>query len=413
MKNVLLIAYFYPPLSGAGAVRPAEFSRYLPLYGWRTQVLTVMNDVDYPRDQSLWSVIPADQRICRAYRLPVFTILKRLARGALRSQTLLYSFLDPQYDWVPAAIALGKRMLRTERFDAILASAPPYSALRVARALREFSGLPAVADIRDPFTANELAVFPTRFHRSFYRIYERRLLANMDHILIASARYFSDIRDAVGLRSVPITHVPNGYDPEEFEGTEVSPPTERFVLGYIGSIYGPLSPLPFFRAVRGALDKQPLLAEYLRMRFVGRMDKTAVLRSARATGVEDFVEVLGFRPHVEAVQLTKSCHALVTFGGMVSKSIPAKVYEYAAAGRMTISFEKPGMLSGFMSNNGLGWDIDGDDPTQGADIILSLFTKFISGEPLPSPAKANRIRFSRRELAGKVAQVLDSVCRDD
>jgi hypothetical protein len=53
MKELLMIAYFYPPLGGVGPLRPLKFSRYLHEHGWNTTVLSVSNDMDTP-EMKLW-----------------------------------------------------------------------------------------------------------------------------------------------------------------------------------------------------------------------------------------------------------------------------------------------------------------------------------------------------------------------
>ncbi len=71
MKRVLMIAYYYPPLGGAGAVRPLQFSKFLPEYGWNVTILTTEADRQYMHDPSLISAIPKHQRVVRSKRLPI------------------------------------------------------------------------------------------------------------------------------------------------------------------------------------------------------------------------------------------------------------------------------------------------------------------------------------------------------
>ena len=34
MKNILMIATYFPPMAGIGTVRITKFVKYLPIYGW-------------------------------------------------------------------------------------------------------------------------------------------------------------------------------------------------------------------------------------------------------------------------------------------------------------------------------------------------------------------------------------------
>ncbi len=41
MRNLLVVAYYFPPCGGGGVVRVKSFVRYLRDNGWRPLVLTV------------------------------------------------------------------------------------------------------------------------------------------------------------------------------------------------------------------------------------------------------------------------------------------------------------------------------------------------------------------------------------
>src|SRR5581483_9788229 len=42
-RRVLLVAYQFPPVGGAGVQRVTKFVKYLPRHGWDVSVLTVAN----------------------------------------------------------------------------------------------------------------------------------------------------------------------------------------------------------------------------------------------------------------------------------------------------------------------------------------------------------------------------------
>ncbi len=49
MKKVLMIAYYFPPLGGAGVQRTIRFIKYLSKFGWVPTVITVKNNKYYPK----------------------------------------------------------------------------------------------------------------------------------------------------------------------------------------------------------------------------------------------------------------------------------------------------------------------------------------------------------------------------
>jgi hypothetical protein len=61
MKSVLFLSYYFPPIGGAGAQRPAAFARHLPQLGWAPVVITGPGPTPNrwtPRDDSLVARLP-------------------------------------------------------------------------------------------------------------------------------------------------------------------------------------------------------------------------------------------------------------------------------------------------------------------------------------------------------------------
>ena len=44
LPGVLMIAYYFPPMGGAGVQRTLKFVKYLPEFGWQPHVLTVRDN---------------------------------------------------------------------------------------------------------------------------------------------------------------------------------------------------------------------------------------------------------------------------------------------------------------------------------------------------------------------------------
>ena len=389
-------------------MRPLQFSKYLREYGWNVSVLSVSNDLSYARDESLMKSIPEGQHVWRAYRFPVFDTIHKLAKNGLRKYPLAYSFLDAQFDWVPDAIRVGKRILSHNDFDAILATVPPYSGVRVARSLSEFSGLPTVVDLRDPFTINVIN-WPTPFHKKFYEIYWRTMLSDVDRAIVLADYVGNDLVKSLRLGHLKPVLIPNGYDPADFPPVSAPPSSRLLRFGYVGSLYGHMSARPLFESLRIALEERPDMRRDLEIVFMGGMNRNALLSDAKRLGVKDIVRVLGYRPHSEAVQLMSECHVLLLFTGMVYQSASGKIFEYAASGRPVLSFGVKDYTKSFIQQNGFGYSVDGSKPEEGARVILDLHRLWSSTHAIPGPSPANYERYSRQKLAGKLASLLDEM----
>ncbi|MHA1948563.1 MAG: glycosyltransferase [Candidatus Thorarchaeota archaeon] len=390
MKDLLMIAYYYPPLGGIGSQRPLYFSRYLPRNDWNANILTIANDYNYPRDKTLLKLIPDKQRIYRAYRMPIFKTFSYLARKNLRQYPLLYSFLDPYFDWVPSATRIGLKALKTTNYSAIYATAPPYSSLRVAVKLKAQMKLPIVADLRDPFTDNKFITWPSTLHKNEY----------MKRQVMARTGYSED----------DVIVIPNGYDDDKLSKIQASPPKDRFVLGYVGSIYGELNPRSIFRAVKFAVRERPEMIEKMKIEFMGQMNEKHIEYEAKREGIESLVRFHGNRPHEDALSLMKSCHVLLLIGGMaIQEAVPAKLFEYASTGQPVLSFSKPGMLEDFIIREKFGFSVDGDEPHKGGRLIVTMFDEFVRTGVVKGNKYSHPTKFTRENLTPKLARVLDTL----
>ena len=318
-----MIAYHYPPHGGIGVLRALHFSRYLSEFGWNTTVVSVSNDPNYLHDKSLLKLIPKEQTVVRAYRLPIFQTISKLAKKGLRKYPLVYSFLDPYFDWVPGATRAALRLANDIKFDAILATAPPFSAIRVARNLKKILKIPVVADLRDPYTLNVLS-WPSILHKQFYTDYWRKLLNSVDRTLVIADFVKDHIEDNLGLRHLNPAVIPNGYNPEDFPNSIAKPTNDKFTLGYTGSFWGLLSPESLFQSLKIAFQLRPEMKDNLQVTFMGTMDETFVRRLATRYGVSNVVEILGYRAHNDAISFMKQCDVLLLFTGMVYQSPSGK-----------------------------------------------------------------------------------------
>src|SRR6478672_7261798 len=162
-RRVLLIAYQFPPVGGAGVQRVTKFVKYLPHWGWQTSVLTVANPSVPLLDNSLSADIPPETIVRRArtwepsyafkasvsggagnhqgkIRLALKTALRRL--GTLLLQP------DPNILWMPEALQTGNRLLSQIPHGVIVASGPPFSSFLVGAQLSRKNRLPLVLDYR-------------------------------------------------------------------------------------------------------------------------------------------------------------------------------------------------------------------------------------------------------------------------
>ena len=81
MKELLVVAYSFPPCSVTGTFRTLAFVKYLEPAGWRSTVLSAENPIDPERDERLLSQIPASTRVVRTRDQDLLAWLQRRTRA--------------------------------------------------------------------------------------------------------------------------------------------------------------------------------------------------------------------------------------------------------------------------------------------------------------------------------------------
>lgn len=322
-KRLLVVANPFPPMASAGTTRVVRFLRHLPARGWEPVVLAA-------RAKGPATVPPA----VRVERAPV-PVPAPLLRGGRRSaRTNRWLFVPDVYGpWVPGAVALGRRLLGGERFDAIFSSSPRPSAHVVAALLARHGDVPWLADYRDPWTTYQFRRDPTPAHREAQRRLEAWCL---DAAAAVSAVNRPILDDLLSRHTVlrGRTHVlPNGFD--------VSEPVEQADLGagfwfvHTGRLYGREEQTAAFLA---ALATLPCDVGAL---FVG-VDEGRVRPAADRLGLGARVRVEPLVPHAQALGLQRAASALLLVNGRRPEAMSSKVFEYLQAGRPVFAISPEG-----------------------------------------------------------------------
>jgi glycosyltransferase involved in cell wall biosynthesis len=405
MRHVLLVAYYFPPLGGAGSLRVSGFATHLPEYGWEPTVLAPRNGA-YHRDPSLR--FPED-RVIRSASFELSRIGKRLLRvggddirparvagwrSALRNgaRQFLY-YPDAQIGWFPAAWQRGREALRRTSFDSIFSSSPPVTAHLIARRLHREMSIPWVADFRDPWS--EFLPPGSLVRRRAARL-ERSVAQTASEVVMTSPSY-ARWHAAKWNRSVTV--ITNGHDGEH-PRCVASP--SRFTLAYLGSYYPSTQDLTgVWAAIRRlAAAGSPGVDSLL---FIG--DLPPALRAELANhGLDGLVEVAGFLPHAEAIARLRASSALLVAGprsaeGVLRGQITAKLFEYLATERPIVYVGDPASDAAELLRRYPGCYVSAADDVDG--IVKALIRSNAEQEP------RNVDDLSRRKLTARLADLLE------
>src|SRR5262245_34952711 len=162
MRRLLVLCYFYPPLAGGGVHRVLGFTRHLPRHGWECTVVCADRGDYWVEDESLLARVPRDTEVIRVRGGSALSAWLGLVRGVggrrstrtfagLRKLSDWWLMPDSYAGWSARAAAVAERRARAGGFHAMLSSSPPDSVHLAGRAVHRRTGLPWVADFRDPW----------------------------------------------------------------------------------------------------------------------------------------------------------------------------------------------------------------------------------------------------------------------
>ena len=171
MRRVLMVSFQFPPMAGSSGVQRAlRFAQQLPALGWSPSVLTAHPRAHAHTGDDLLEEIPPELPVRRAFALDA---ARHLSIGGRYPGFLARP--DRWHSWLLGAVPAGLRLIRQTRPDAIWSTYPIPTAHLVGYWLSRLSGLPWVADFRDPMAHDGYPADPVLW-RSFAAV-ERKVFA--------------------------------------------------------------------------------------------------------------------------------------------------------------------------------------------------------------------------------------------
>lgn len=421
MQKVLIVVDCFPATGGS---RIDKFVKFLPEFRIEPVVLSAkelnsphaqeLKQRFYPRDLKCYHAAP----IARSYFTHRF-----LKRGPQASDYKLLSLLSfpercllvPDYmvTWIPLGIRLAKRVVQSENISAVLTTSPFESAHLIGRSLKKNLGLRWVADFRDLWTEKKLLYRPaTRLHDLWIQRLERRVFAEADFIIANTPENREHYIKRFNLSADRLETITNGFDRDDLKWESRSPEglaPAVFQVGYAGDFDKHEFPW------RLALDALKRLAEEvgrdkIRLVHCGLMSQQ-VKDYLAIQGMTDLVELRGFLPHADAMQLTARTHVrlLLLYQNAYSRSIvPMKLYNYLIMnGPILAVAPEEGATASIIRKTRTGTVIS---PERGVDAVYQQLKKYYQawacGKLAVDPDTQEVERYDRRGHARRLAEIL-------
>ena len=403
-----MVAYHLPPFKGSSGVqRTLRFVQYLPEFGWKP-VLLAPHERAYPACAPESAVdIPSTVPIKRAFALDI------ARHVAIRGAYPTWLALPDRYNtWLLGDVPAGLSLIRRYRPKAIWTTYPVATAHLIGYALHKLSGLPWVADFRDPMLYEAWPEEPLL--RRAHGWVERLVAANAAKIVCVTpgalqlyqTRYSETNANKVVL-------IPNGYDETSFAGIVRSPARQGGPRKLVHSgLLEPedRDPTAFFEALRDLKASGSVSRERLQVVLRGSGFDGRYRAQIETLGLSDIVSLQPFVAYREALREIVDADGLLLFQGPTcNRQIPAKAYEYLRAGTPILSISDPlGDTAKLLSQvPQCSAAVFGD-----AQQIAAALTAFLNGlgaGKSRDPAGKIALRYERRAVTRSLAALLDEV----
>jgi glycosyltransferase involved in cell wall biosynthesis len=413
-----MIAFHYPPCRGSsGLQRTLSFSRHLLGEGWQPVVLTVKPSVHSRTSDDQLGDIPAEVQVERAFALDTQRDLG--IRGRYLKWMALPDFWVSWFFW---AIPLGLRLVRKYKPKIIWSTYPIATAHLLALALHRLTGIPWVADFRDPMIEiNPLTGQRRPADRTSWRLWS--LLERLTVQYCSRAVFTTEGALRIYAERYPHlptdrwTIIPNGYDEEHFVAAEriaskLSSETNQILLLHSGVLYGGTdrNPTQFFAALGKLRSNGQISPSTIRviLRASGyESDYRTLIRKHR---IDDMVFLEPAIPYREALAEMLSADGLLIFQGYTSNpAIPAKLYEYLRAQRPIFALvDSEGDTAKTLKATGVGTMVPMDSEDQIATGLLE-FLQLVRDGKAPVMDRGTLRNYARESHARDLAQLLDEV----
>ena len=410
VKRVLMIAYHFPPMHGSsGMQRTLRFARYLPDHGWEPIILAPSPRVYQQTDLGQLADIPQQVQVHRTFALD--TARHLIVRGYYPR---VLALPDRWVSWWLGAVPAGLYLIKKYKPDVIWSTYPIATAHLIGSTLRRLTGIPWVADFRDPMVQPGYPPNPLT-----YRAYERVESKTIAHCSSAVFTTPGTLKDY----QVRFSHIPaarfnlieNGYDEFSFtsitHSTNQATGTSRITLLHSGIIYpSERDPVFLFDALSTLLKQNIINADNLHIILRASHHEVYLRSLIDRFEIGTIVSLVPPISYNEALAEMMSVDGLLILqAGNCNNQIPAKLYEYLRAQRPVLALTDP---VGDTAEKLRSVGIDTIAPLDSKEAIIEELRRFIVllKEGRAPVAPMEKIRSCSREAGTKeLAKLLDAV----
>ncbi len=416
MKNVLVIAYYFPPLGGGGVQRTAKHVKYLSECGYHPVVLTVdPRFVRKVKDPGLLRDIPEDVPVYRTFTLDadwLFKIFYGLGMIGFVRWMIRYLFVpDIQKLWTPFAIGKLKKIIKRHSIDLVYVSGTPFSSFKIGQYMKKRCRIPLVLDFRDEWTYHPeyLDFPPPRAIQRIERCMEKKALLDCDAVVNLTIQMRDNfLKRYPFLKDKSMRIMPNGYDEQDFAAVEPAKREKALMrLVFAGTLYGKRRNAEILLSAARTLFAEG--ATDFRIDIYGKNTASNILKP----GDERFTKICGYVSHDQIIREILSADLLLIIinpGPNCESEYTGKLFEYIRTGNPILAIAPTnGAAAGVIRETETGFVADSTDPQAVLEALRNCYNQWKAGSLEVNPNREAVRRYERKALTERLAGLFDEL----
>ena len=432
MKRVLIISYYWPPTGGSGVQRWVKFAKYLPEEGWQPVIYTPENPEQLAKDTSLEAEVPEETEVIKTHIIEPYELYKKVLRKSGHSKeavevnpvnaqhkSLLQKAAmwvrgnlfrpDPRCLWIRPSVRFLKKYLAEHPVDLIVSTGPPQSMHLIGLRLARETGLPWIADFRDPWTRIfyfkhlQMTKATERWHEKM----EKKVLDEASAVVAVSPLVQQEFQ---AMTDTPVELITNGFDECDFEGSECTEayggPEKNFTITHTGLFAADGNPTVLWDVLSEKCAKDEQFRKLLKIKLIGKNDEQ-IIKALEDRGLKDMLEDMGYQPHSAAVQEQRTASVLILplrKEPEYKAVLPGKLFEYLASFRPVLGIgQTDGAMAMILNETKTGKVIDWEDKEGISEYIEKCWERHLEGRLTTEGADISR--FTRRSTTRQMARL--------
>lgn len=439
IKNILLIAYYFPPLGGAGVQRTLKFAKYLNKNGYNVTVLTVSNEISTVKDKTLLdeidgisiyrakvsehkfmnkiinrsgkNVSSVQYNNSKASQATWKSNVKKLIKNIFLKIYLCYFIPDDKISWKKDAVRVGLDVIKEKNIDLIYSTSAPYTSHLIALELVKKKNIPWICDFRDAWSMNPFVKYPY-FIKLINSHLEKQVIKNTDVILSVSQPIINDLKNKYEYEK-KYQVITNGYDEDDFIDFDSSAKSSKFMITYNGTLYGKRSPKNLFMAINNLILEKKIDEKSIQINFIGQIGRE--IKNEIMDFSKDYPEIIkciDYIPHKESINYLENSSALLLIieGGEGSDGIyTGKIFEYIRSGKNIIGIVPDGVARNLINSTNTGFCSYPDDVNEIEDSVLNCY-RIWKGDMPPLKINWEEIKqYDRESLSNDFIKIIEEM----